>query len=209
MSGSASDYGEYAHRAAGAVSDFAGKMRDKSVDDIIDDTRDFVRKSPVVAIGIAAVVGFALMRVIKTGLDDAARPRRRRGLSLDGPAGIRRSESIGDLLGRLVEDGRAYAEAELELVKAIAAYRAQRARRALVALAIGWFLLVTSTTRGGDGRGAEPRPADRRRSGPGSIVGVPLAAGGYVLVSHRLGWRQGARPRPGGARGDRPRRAAP
>jgi len=65
------EYGDYAHRAAGAVADFAGKIRDKSVDDILDDTKDFVRKSPVVAIGIAAVVGFALIRVVKTGLDDA------------------------------------------------------------------------------------------------------------------------------------------
>jgi ElaB/YqjD/DUF883 family membrane-anchored ribosome-binding protein len=65
------DYGDYAHRAANAVSDFAGRIRDRSVDDILDDTRDFVRKSPAVAIGIAAVAGFALIRVIKTGLDDA------------------------------------------------------------------------------------------------------------------------------------------
>jgi ElaB/YqjD/DUF883 family membrane-anchored ribosome-binding protein len=65
------DYGDYAHRAADAVADFAGRIRDKSVDDIFDDTRDFVRKSPAIAIGIAAVAGFALIRVIKTGLDDA------------------------------------------------------------------------------------------------------------------------------------------
>jgi ElaB/YqjD/DUF883 family membrane-anchored ribosome-binding protein len=65
------DYGDYAHRAAGAVADFADRIRDKSVDDIMDDTRDFVRKSPVIAIGLAAVAGFALLRVIKTGLDDA------------------------------------------------------------------------------------------------------------------------------------------
>ncbi len=70
------DYGDYAHRAAGAVADFAGKIRDKSVDDIVDDTRDFIRKSPVVAIGIAAVVGFALIRVVKSGLDAGAKPGR-------------------------------------------------------------------------------------------------------------------------------------
>jgi ElaB/YqjD/DUF883 family membrane-anchored ribosome-binding protein len=64
-------YGDHAHRAAGAVADFAGRIRDKSVDDIYDDTRDFVRKSPMIAIGVAAVAGFALIRVIKTGLDDA------------------------------------------------------------------------------------------------------------------------------------------
>lgn len=65
------DYGDYAHRAADAVAGFARRIRDKSVDDLVDDTKDFVRKSPVVAIGIAAVAGFALIRVIKTGLDDA------------------------------------------------------------------------------------------------------------------------------------------
>jgi ElaB/YqjD/DUF883 family membrane-anchored ribosome-binding protein len=64
------DYGDYAHRAADAVAGFAGRIRGKSVDDIIDDTKDFVRKSPVVAIGIAAVAGFALIRVVKAGLDD-------------------------------------------------------------------------------------------------------------------------------------------
>lgn len=64
------DYGEYAHRAAGAVSSLADTVRNKSVDDLVDDTRQFVRKSPGIAIGIAAVAGFALMRLIKTGLDD-------------------------------------------------------------------------------------------------------------------------------------------
>ena len=65
------EYGDYAHRASTAVSGFAGRVRDKSVDDIIDDTRDIVRTSPAVAIAAAAVVGFALMRVVRTGLDQA------------------------------------------------------------------------------------------------------------------------------------------
>ena len=65
------DYGRYAHQAADAVAGFSGRVREKSVDDLLDDTREFVRKSPAVAIGIAAVAGFALIRVIKTGLDDA------------------------------------------------------------------------------------------------------------------------------------------
>lgn len=63
------DYGDYAHRAAGAVSDFAGKVRDRSVDDIVDDGKSIVRKSPVIAIAAAAVVGFALVRVLRTGFD--------------------------------------------------------------------------------------------------------------------------------------------
>jgi len=63
------EYGEYAHRASGAVSSFAGRVRDKSVEDLLDDTRSVVRSSPTVAIAAAAVVGFALMRVVRTGLD--------------------------------------------------------------------------------------------------------------------------------------------
>lgn len=70
------DYGNYAHRAAGAVSDFAGKVRDKSVDDILDDGKSIVRKSPVVAIAAAAVVGFALVRILRTGLDEVTGGRR-------------------------------------------------------------------------------------------------------------------------------------
>jgi ElaB/YqjD/DUF883 family membrane-anchored ribosome-binding protein len=64
------EYGDYAHRASSAVAGFAGRVREKSVDDIVDDTRDIVRTSPAVAIAAAAVVGFALMRVVRTGLDE-------------------------------------------------------------------------------------------------------------------------------------------
>ena len=105
---------------------------------------------------------------------------------MDEPAGDPREESIGDLFGRLVEDGRTYAEAELALIKAIAEYRALRARRALVALAAGWFLLVSSMTAlmigavTGLSQYLSPFLS-------GLLVGVPMAAGGYALVSY--GWR--------------------
>ena len=105
---------------------------------------------------------------------------------MDGPAGDPREESIGALFGRLVEDGRAYAEAELALVKAIAEYRALRARRALVALAAGWFLLVSSMTAFviGAVTGLSQHMSPFLS---GLAVGVPMAAGGYFLVSY--GWR--------------------
>ena len=73
------DYGDYAHRASTAVANFAGGVRDKSVDDIIDGTRDVVRRSPAVAIAAAAVVGFALMRVVRTGYEQAGGNGRRSG----------------------------------------------------------------------------------------------------------------------------------
>ncbi len=69
------DYGDYAHRASSAVSGLADKVRARTIDDLIDDTRDFVRKSPGIAIGIAAVAGFMLVRLIKTGLDDVSAGR--------------------------------------------------------------------------------------------------------------------------------------
>ena len=66
------EYGQYAHRAAEAVRSFTDSIRDKDVDELYDDARELVRKSPAVAVGIAAAVGFALIRVIKAGTEDLA-----------------------------------------------------------------------------------------------------------------------------------------
>ena len=68
MSGSAPEYGDYARRAADAIEDAANSLAAKDPDELIDDTRDFVRKSPGVALAGAAIVGFALARLIKSGL---------------------------------------------------------------------------------------------------------------------------------------------
>jgi hypothetical protein len=64
---------------------------------------------------------------------------------LAGP-GEPEEESIGTLLGRLAEDGRAYVKAEIGVYKAIAARRAARARSGLIALAAGIVLLICSVT---------------------------------------------------------------
>jgi len=42
-------YGQYARSAADAVANFSGALKEKQVDDIIDDAREFVKKSPAVA----------------------------------------------------------------------------------------------------------------------------------------------------------------
>jgi len=57
-----------------------------------------------------------------------------------------RDESIGELVSRLVEDGRAYARAELDLVKRIARHRAGKAKSGVVLLGIGITLLLSSLT---------------------------------------------------------------
>lgn len=64
-------YGDYARSAADAVEGFADKVDAKQVDDIVSDTRDFIRKSPAVAIGAAAAIGFVLARLVRSGRDDA------------------------------------------------------------------------------------------------------------------------------------------
>ena len=63
------EYGDYARKAAGAIEGAANSLASKTPDELIDDTRDFVKKSPGIALAGAAVVGFVLARLIKTGLD--------------------------------------------------------------------------------------------------------------------------------------------
>ncbi|MCY7339312.1 MAG: hypothetical protein LH465_05090 [Sphingomonas bacterium] len=65
-------YGDYARRAATTIEDTANKLASKDADELIEDTRDFVRKSPGVALAGAAVLGFALVRLVKSGLDQGS-----------------------------------------------------------------------------------------------------------------------------------------
>lgn len=105
---------------------------------------------------------------------------------MDAPAQDPREESIGDLFGRLVEDGRAYARAELDLVRQIARHRAARARSGLIALALGGVLLLSSLTALvlalvlGLATLIGPLAA-------GLAVAAALAGSGYVLVRVGLG----------------------
>jgi ElaB/YqjD/DUF883 family membrane-anchored ribosome-binding protein len=63
-------YGDYARKAASAVSGMADTLKGKDVDDLVENTRDFVRKQPVVAIGAAAAVGFLLTRLLRAGSNE-------------------------------------------------------------------------------------------------------------------------------------------
>jgi ElaB/YqjD/DUF883 family membrane-anchored ribosome-binding protein len=63
------EYGDYARKAASTIENTANSLATKDADELIDDTREFVRKSPGVALAGAAIVGFALARLIKSGLD--------------------------------------------------------------------------------------------------------------------------------------------
>jgi hypothetical protein len=65
------EYGDYARRAAGAIENVANTIAEKDPDELIDDTRTFVRNSPGIALAGAAVVGFVVARLIKSGLGES------------------------------------------------------------------------------------------------------------------------------------------
>ena len=80
------EFGDYARRAASTMESLADSLSSKDPDELIDDTREFVRRSPGVALAGAAVVGFALARLVKGGLA---------GVDTGGSAGGRRSGGSG------------------------------------------------------------------------------------------------------------------
>lgn len=57
-------YGDYARKAARTLQETSAKLDAKSVDELTEDAREAVRKSPGMAVGIAAVVGFFFARML-------------------------------------------------------------------------------------------------------------------------------------------------
>ena len=62
------DYGKYARSAADTLSGWSDQIKGKELEDLLGDARDFVKKSPVVAIGVAAALGFVVARLVKAGI---------------------------------------------------------------------------------------------------------------------------------------------
>ena len=60
-------YGDYARRASRSLQEASAKLDAKSVDELGEDAREFVRKSPGTAVGIAAIAGFFLARLFSGG----------------------------------------------------------------------------------------------------------------------------------------------
>ena len=57
-------YGDYAHKASRSLQETSAKLESKSVEELGEDAREMVRKSPGVAVGVAAVFGFFLARLL-------------------------------------------------------------------------------------------------------------------------------------------------
>ncbi len=60
-------YGDYARQAARSIQDAADRLDAKELGELADDAKEFVRKSPGLAVGMAAVAGFMLARLFSGG----------------------------------------------------------------------------------------------------------------------------------------------
>ena len=58
-----SKYGDYARTASRKMQETAAKIDAKDLEEIGEDAREFVRKSPGLAVGLAAVAGFVVARM--------------------------------------------------------------------------------------------------------------------------------------------------
>ena len=62
-------YGDYARTASRSLAETSAKLEAKSVDELGEDAREMVRKSPAIAVGVAAVAGFLLARMFRKSRD--------------------------------------------------------------------------------------------------------------------------------------------
>jgi ElaB/YqjD/DUF883 family membrane-anchored ribosome-binding protein len=62
-------FGQYARSTADHVQGFSSTLNEKSIDDMVEMAREFVRKSPAAAIGIATALGFVIARLAAAGLE--------------------------------------------------------------------------------------------------------------------------------------------
>lgn len=58
-------YGDYARGAAQSVQGMAARLDEKSIDELGEEAKEFVRTSPALALGIAAAAGYLIGRVLK------------------------------------------------------------------------------------------------------------------------------------------------
>ena len=65
-----SQYSGIGHRASTSINSLASTLDERSVDDLLDDAKSFVQRSPALAIGAAALIGFAVARVLRSGISE-------------------------------------------------------------------------------------------------------------------------------------------
>jgi hypothetical protein len=105
---------------------------------------------------------------------------------MDAPAGRPEESSIGELFGRLAEDGRGFVEAEIGLYKAVAVRRAGLARNGAIALVVALFLVNAALVALLVGFGLQLAAWVGPALG-GLIVFVVAAGIGFALVRYGAG----------------------
>ena len=65
-------YAGYARTASETLNRYADRVAQKDPDELVDDARELIRKSPSVALSAAAVIGFGLIRLVKAGAEGNA-----------------------------------------------------------------------------------------------------------------------------------------
>jgi hypothetical protein len=63
-------YGDYAKTASQTIQRYASTLESKDPEELVDDARDLIRKSPAVVITGAAILGFGLVRLLKAGMPE-------------------------------------------------------------------------------------------------------------------------------------------
>jgi hypothetical protein len=105
---------------------------------------------------------------------------------LDAPASRPAEPTIGELFGRLADEGKAFARAEANLYRAIAARRVSLAKNGAIALAATLFLVNAALIALMVGLALQLA----KWVGPalgGLIVFVVVGALGYILVRYGVG----------------------
>jgi hypothetical protein len=65
-------YGDYARSAARTIQETAARLESKDLGELGEEAKSFVRKSPLLALGIAAVAGYLVARTLKGSSSDEA-----------------------------------------------------------------------------------------------------------------------------------------
>ncbi len=95
LSRSAPQFAELARGAADKMDSFAAQVREKSFDDLFQEGSDFARRQPAIVFGAAAVVGFALFRMLKVGTPNVqAGSARSGGFDVGRNNGLERDEQM-------------------------------------------------------------------------------------------------------------------
>ena len=104
---------------------------------------------------------------------------------MDAPVRDPEEDSIADLVGRLIEDGKRVARAEVDVYRQIALHRASRAKSGMIALVAAglllWFAGIALIFGLVLGLAVHIGPL-----AAGAILAAVLAIGGYLLLRYGL-----------------------